>query len=202
MHLSEIVSIHAGYPFRGKISEYPGSGIRVIQMKDILSDNLYIRWDNLLETQLLGKKQPYWIAKSDILFVAKGSNNYSVLVDNDMDQIVCAPYLYILRIKIRSILPEFLMWQLNQVPLQNYFSKSAEGSVTKNIKRAVLEDANIVIPSLAKQEGIVKLYRFAQREKKVYSQLMYNLDELMHTIAIDLLNEEQNDEYTDKTRGY
>lgn len=202
MYLSEIVSIHAGYPFRGKILEYLGSGVHVVQMKDISAGNVPIHWDNLLETKLPGKKRHHWIAQGDILFLAKGPNNDSVLVDNDvLKKVVGAPYLYILRVKLRSILPEFLVWQLNQQPLQHYFNKSAEGSVTKSVRRAILEEANIIIPSIEKQEGIIKLYRFVQQERKVYRQLISNLNELIHTVATDLLNEEKNDD-TDKTRGY
>lgn len=199
MKLIEIASICTGHPFRGKISENLISGnIRVIQMKDMCVEGDSIDWDGLTITTLVGKKRADWIIKDDILFLAKGSKNYSVLVDREVAGVVGAPYLYILRLKTERILPAFLAWQLNQKPLQDYFSRSAQGSLAKSINRSVIEETEIIIPPLERQEGIVKLYRFALREKAVYTQLIHNSDELMASIAKDLIDEEKKSEYKNK----
>lgn len=199
MKLSEIVSISAGHPFRGKISESQDNDVSVIQMKDISIKSGKICWESLIKAKLTGKKKPNWLNKNDILFMAKGLNNYAVLVDKYVKNVVSSPYFYILRIKTELISPEFLVWQLNQKPLQNYFSKSAEGSRTKNIRRVILEDAEITVPSLSKQESIIKLYKFSQREKAIHEQLIHNSDELMNTIAREIIIEEKNKQ-TDKSR--
>ncbi len=72
-------------------------------------------------------------------------------------------------------MPEFLAWQLNQRPLQTYFDRAAEGSVTKSVRRAVLGEARINIPPLEKQQQILALYKTLQKEKSLYADLIRNV---------------------------
>ncbi len=186
MKLAELATISAGHPFRGKILEKSGSGIRAVQMKDI-SIEQGVRWNSVVETELAGKKQPDWLMSEDILFAARGSRNYAVLIDQVMGQVVSAPHFYILRVNEQSLLPEFLVWQLNQKPLQNYFDRAAQGSFTKSIKRAILEGAEITVPSLEKQKQILGLHKTLLQEKNLYAQLSINAGKLMNSIANELV---------------
>ena len=52
--LANITIITTGYPFRGKIPEKSGGGVRVVQMKDVSSEN-GICWSSVVETELTGK---------------------------------------------------------------------------------------------------------------------------------------------------
>ncbi len=155
-------------------------------MKDVSAEQ-GVLWDQIIETEITGKKQPDWLLKGDVLFAARGSRNYAVLVDQSMQHVVSAPQFYILRIKEPSILPEFLVWQLNQKPLQNYFIRAAEGTVTKSVRRPILENALVSIPSLEKQNQILNVYKTLLKEKKLYSDLIRNADKLMNSIASELV---------------
>jgi len=84
-------------------------------------------------------------------------------------------------------LPEFLAWQLNQRPLQTYFDRAAEGSVTKSVRRAVLGEARINIPPLEKQQQILALYKTLQKEKSLYADLIRNGEKLMNSIASQIM---------------
>ncbi|SFM76494.1 Type I restriction modification DNA specificity domain-containing protein [Nitrosomonas nitrosa] len=185
LKLADIVTVSSGHPFRGKIPEKPGSGIYAIQMKDVSPED-GVCWDSVIETELTGKKQPDWLAPGDILFVARGSFNYAVLIEEMGKQAICAPHFYILRVTNPSLLPAFLVWQLNQRPLQNYFDRVAEGSVTKSIRRSILEHTEITVPTIEKQNQILGLYKTIMREKKLYAELISNADKLMHALACDL----------------
>ncbi len=186
MKLADIVTVSSGHPFRGKIPEKPGSGIYAVQMKDVSPEDS-VNWDNVIETELSGKKQPDWLAPGDILFVARGSYNYAVLIEEMDKQVICAPHFYILRATDPSLLPAFLVWQLNQRPLRKYFDSAAEGSLTKSIRRSILEQAEIVVPPLEKQHKILGLHKAIQQEKKLYAELISNADKLMHTLARDMM---------------
>lgn len=186
MKLTELATISAGHPFRGKIPEKTGSGIRAVQMKDI-SIEQGVCWDTVVKTELAGKKQPDWLMNGDILFAARGSRNYAVLMNQVIGQVVSAPHFYILRMNEQSLLPEFLVWQLNQKPLQNYFDRAAQGSFTKSIKRAILEGAEITVPSLEKQKQILGLHNTVIQEKNLYAQLSINADKFMNSIANELV---------------
>ncbi len=186
MRLANLATISAGHPFRGKIPEKSGSGIRAVQMKDISIEE-GVCWDSVVETELSGKKQPDWLMKGDILFAARGARNYAVLIDQVAGKAVSAPHFYILRVNEQSLLPEFLVWQLNQKPLQNYFDRAAQGSFTKSIKRSILEGAETTVPPLDNQKQIVGLHTTLLQEKRLYAQLSINADKLMNSIASKLV---------------
>ncbi len=186
MRLANLATISAGHPFRGKIPEKSGSGIRAVQMKDISIEE-GVCWDSVVETELSGKKQPDWLMKGDILFAARGARNYAVLIDQVAGKAVSAPHFYILRVNKPSLLPEFLVWQLNQKPLQNYFDRAAQGSFTKSIKRSILEGAETTVPPLDNQKQIVGLHTTLLQEKRLYAQLSINADKLMNSIASKLV---------------
>lgn len=184
--LADIVTVSSGHSFRGKIPEKSGSGIYAIRMKDV-SPGDGVCWDSVIETELSGKKQPDWLTPGDVLFVARGSYNYAVLIEEMDKQAICAPHFYILRVTTPSLLPAFLVWQLNQRPLQKYFDSAAEGSLTKSIRRSILEQAEIVVPSLETQHTILGLHKAILQEKKLYAELISNADKLMHALARDLM---------------
>lgn len=186
LRITNVSTLSSGHPFRGKIPEKSGGGVRVVQMKDVSSEN-GICWSSVVETELTGKKQPDWLMKGDVLFAARGSRNYAVMIDQDKEQIVAAPHFYILRVKTQMLLPEFLVWQLNQKPLQNYFNSAAEGTLTKSVRRSILEKTEITVLPIEKQRQILGLHETLLREKKLYAELIRNADKLMNAIASDLV---------------
>ena len=187
MRLAELTKITTGHPFRGRILEKSGSGIRAVQMKDV-SVERGVCWENAIETELLGKKQPDWLMDDDILFAARGSRNYAVLIDQVTGKVVSSPHFYILRVSDNSLLPEFLVWQLNQRPLKNYFDKTAEGTVTRSVRRPILESTDIVVPVLEVQKQILGLHKTLMAEKKICAELTRNADKLMDSIARSVLS--------------
>lgn len=63
-----------------------------------------------------------------------------------------------MRINRFDVLPEYLTWLLNQSPCQKYLEQNAEGSMSKSIRRSVLEETPIAIPPLVKQKRLWKWY--------------------------------------------
>jgi restriction endonuclease S subunit len=186
LKLSKLATIAAGHPFRGRIPEKSGSGILAIQMKDVSVEE-GIFWPSVIETELTGKKQPDWLRRGDILFAARGLHNYAVLMDEDKPHVVASPHFYILRVKDAALLPEFLAWQLNQKPLQKYFERSAEGTLTKSVRRLVLADAPMTVPPLERQQQILCLHETIMHEKALYSELIRNGERVMNSIASQLV---------------
>ena len=191
MKLKQLASINAGYPFRGKIAEVAGSSVVVVQMKDA-SPADGIRWSSCLETRLTGKRQPDYLSPGDILVAARGNHNYAVSVDHTLvttgKQAVAAPHFFVISLKTKDVLPEFMVWLFNQGPVQRYFEQNAEGTLTKSIRRSVLEEAPVVIPPLAKQRAILGMAKTLAEEQKLVQTLINNGERMMATIAKDLFN--------------
>lgn len=192
MLLKDIVSAKAGYPFRGAITAIPNAAVRVVQMKDTFVDQA-IEWSACICTELPSQRSADFLSENDILFVARGTKNYAVLVDAAVAnyQAVVAPHFYVLRLTTPSVLPAFLAWWLNQYPSQQYFQREAEGSVTKSIRRSVLENTPIVAPSPDKQHAIIGLANTLKQERQLAEQLLHNGERLMNAIANDLFNDQK-----------
>jgi hypothetical protein len=191
MKLKQVATIEAGYPFRGKIPDVQSAEVVVVQMKDV-SVLGGVDWSVCARTNLTGKREPAWLQSGDILVAARGSQNYAVLIDSAVPQqkirAVAAPHFFVLSVKNNVVLPEYLVWFLNQQPCQRYFEQNAEGSLTKSIRRGVLEEVPIAVPPLAKQQLIVKLANTIRQEQQVLEQLVSNGERLMNNIAAELLS--------------
>ena len=58
--LSELMTIQAGYPFRGRISDIPSGILKALQAKD-LSELDELREDNLIIPNLTKKRDADWL---------------------------------------------------------------------------------------------------------------------------------------------
>ena len=83
--------------------------------------------------------------------------------------------------------PQFITWQLNQTPVQNYFKRSAEGSFQISIRKPVLAATPIVLPDIKTQNSIANLYAASIKEHALLHQLIYNRQQQMSAIASNLL---------------
>lgn len=188
INLTQVCGISSGYPFWGKIEESNESNVKVVQMKDVSLDNP-INWSECLTVELNGRRAPDYLRSGDILFVARGNRNYAVKIDEIPDgiQAVASPHFFVIGVQDTSLTPDFLTWFLNQTPCQNYFEQNAEGTMAKSIRRSVLEQTPIAIPSLQKQAAIVKLHKSHIQHNYVIQQLLANSNQMMSAIATDLM---------------
>lgn len=184
--LSRVAVIAAGYPFRTAIEESPTGNARVVQMKDV-HQNGTVNWLSVAKTTLIGRKQPDWLSEGDVLFVSRGNHYYATLVDAPPTNAVCGPHLFHIRVNNKAtLLPEFLVWQLNQPPIQRLLQQSAAGSSQLSLRRVDLECLPISVPSLATQTRIAALAACAKQERTVFEQLIRNREAALAAIAASL----------------
>lgn len=192
MTLNQIATIKPGYPFRGKIATQQGGNAIVVQMRDV-SIHSGINWQTCVPTQLTGKRQPDLLHRKDILFIARGNRNHAVLVgptlENRSMPVVVTPHFYVISLHNSNIIPEFLVWYLNQQPCQTYFQQNAEGSNTKNIRRRLLEETPIILPPLVKQQNVVNIAHTHRQQQVVANQLLQNGQQLQTAIAMQLVKQ-------------
>lgn len=193
MKLEQIAQINTGHPFRGKIHEAAGSALMAVQMKDI-SPTQGICWSSCIETELTGKSGSY-LKTGDILIAARGSHNYAVQVDNSLaatgKQAVAAPHFFVIKLSEKNALPEFITWLLNQKRTQRYFKQSAEGTLTKSIRINVLKDTPVIVPTIAKQQAIIKMANTLSKEKILAQQLVESGERIMSAVAKDLFKSQE-----------
>lgn len=187
--LVDIAEIWPGYPFRGTITPVANTNTYVVQVRDADTSG-EIRTKGMITTELSGRKKPDWLKQGDILFVAKGAKHFAAYVKQLPTQTVCSPHFFIVRIKnehLATVLPEFISWQLNQVSAQRYFKANAEGSMYVSIRRKILEDVPISLPSIEKQTQLVALHASAVKEQEVLQKLITNRQQQLDAIALAVL---------------
>lgn len=187
--LSFLTEIRAGYPFRGPVESSPDGSVWVVQMRDVGVDGL-VRWEDVVRTELAGRREPDWLLSGDLLLVARGNRYYAACVDSVPGTAVCGPHLFHLQVKSGvTVLPEFLAWQINQPPIQRALRKAAEGSSQLSIRRPELEALQIVVPSISEQKNIVQLVRLALRERVLFNSLIKNRERQLEVLSARLLNQ-------------
>jgi restriction endonuclease S subunit len=104
------------------------------------------------------------------------------------DHAVCSQYFFLIRLRDpNTLLPEFLTWQINQLPAQQYLSKNAEGTDQRSIRRGVLEALPVTVPPLEEQRQLVRLAGMARHERKLMEGLILNREKQMQALVLKLL---------------
>lgn len=188
--LCEVADVFAGYPFRGTIPSDENGDVHVIQVRDTRATGEIFQ-DEMIKVILPGKKAPNWLRSGDVLFVAKGVKHFSALVEDLPVKTVCSPHFFLIRVKPEyqnRVKPEFICWQLNQLPAQRYFRTTAEGSLHLSVRRQVLENTPLKLLDIKDQQLIANMHKCAIKERSALLQLIENKDKEQAAIALNLLN--------------
>ena len=185
--LNDLAHISVGYSFRGKIID--DDVAKMIQMRDISIDQ-GINWETVINTNVPLKtiSSNACLKLGDIIFTARGNNNYAYEVTSCPSKTVLSPHLFKIRIMDTAIVsPAFLAWQINQKPAQTYFLRTTEGSAIVGIRRAVLDSLPIFLPPIEEQYRIINIVRCWEKERDALNALKENHQNMMHAIAANLL---------------
>lgn len=185
--LGDLAQISAGYPFRGAVDALEPGPVAVLQMRNVENDA--VEWASLTRVNLPSKRQPDYLGPGDVIFTTRGRRNSALALGNVQGLAVCSPHFFILRVNEPSSLsPEFLAWQINQKPAQEYFQQTATGSYILNITRAAIEGLVITIPPIVLQSHVVALAEAAQHERHLLNDLVDNRQRQLDSIADQILN--------------
>lgn len=189
--LKDLADIKAGYPFRGAVPDKPEKGeanASVIRLKDVSIEEP-MNWRALAQANLQGRKKPDWLQDGDILFQARGSKSNAYYLYDVPERVVCAPHFFQIRVNTKvGINPEFLAWQINQLPIQGYFDKNAGGTVMRHVSRSVLEQVEVLVPPMETQDKVVALANTLLKEKLLFQALTENNAKFMQGIAEKILS--------------
>lgn len=186
--LGQLVDIRAGHPFRGAVpyAENGNGNGYVIQMRDVARD-APVAWPSLIHTRIQSRKTPDWLLPADIIFVARGTQNFALYLDEVPLQAVSSQYFFQLRVRQPTqLLPEFLAWQINSLPCQRYLIANAQGSSQLGIPRAVLEALPLVIPAVDTQKRLISLVTAARQEAHLLQALIHNRACQLDALALEL----------------
>jgi len=184
--LKDLVNIKAGYTFRGKIQNELNADTAIIKLKDIDYNH------NLINTPSIFKnskkfKSNHFLKQNDILFIAKGFRQVAVIYSSK-EKAIASSVFFIITVKNKKLLPEYLMWFLNNKETQAIFEKMKSGTSTQNIKKEILEDLIIKLPSKQKQNIIVKYNNLCRKEYIITEEIINKKKALNEQLMLNYIN--------------
>jgi hypothetical protein len=180
--------IFSGHTFRSGIKNDAAGDCNVIQMSSL--DPYYTRIAKPLlkiKSNMVSGKQ--FLKKGDVLFCAKGNNNFAFVIKED-DCAVAASLFFIIRPDKSKISSEYLAWFINQETTQGQLHSSKEGTSVTNISKKSLEELQIKLPSLVTQNKLVNLYKLWQIEKSKTMNLIKEKEKFYNNLVLNEIESE------------
>jgi hypothetical protein len=193
LRLADAARISSGYPLRSSVELLEPGDVHFLQIKN-LSMETHIDWAQVPQVSLPSKREPLWLTNDDVVFTSRGTRTLAYPLAATPKRAVCAPQFFVLSVENPAKLsPEFLAWQINQKPAQDYLQRGATGDYIQNIKREVIENLPLVVPPIQQQTLIVKFWRASQRERVALNQLIQNRTNQLEALATGLLKPANGD---------
>lgn len=168
---------------------------------DILADTYYLQTNHFLENglfdtsvkpqvKLVNKYEKHLLGEGDILFAAKGQNNFAVIYHSKIGQAVAASSFIVIRIKwdfVKLILPEYLTWYLNSSNQIEVFKKVKSTTTIPSISISQLSDLEVFIPDIEVQKKILKIDELRKQESELMKALISNKEILIREIITNAI---------------
>jgi restriction endonuclease S subunit len=180
MRLSKITNVQSGYIGRGRIEPREDGSHFLLQARDVDAHRLTCRAGDLIRFSPVMSDKDWILKTGEVLFMARGVKNFSVLLQEIPDSILAAACFFIVRVSSEEVLPGYLCWYLNQAPVEHYLRRhSGRGVHMPVVRRSVLENIDIPIPPLETQEKIAELDVLMRQEQELLDKLAKKRKDLL-----------------------
>lgn len=188
-HLQDITEIFSGYLFKEILKNDENGDIRVIQLMDV-NDEGEINLNNLFKVSLDNVSERLFLRKNDIIFKSKSTNHSSAIIHDVSGKIIVSSHFLALRITEDEVLPDYLLWYLQQEFTMDYFRKKSGHRLIRLINKKLLGGLEVKIPSVAHQQEIVQLNDLFRKEKKLTTEILEKKEQMIYSIFLKLLGED------------
>lgn len=185
--LIELEGLFSGYSFREKIEHNPNGEVGILQMKDINDSYLGFDYQNIDKVNDYVFKDKFYLQKNDILFVSKGVNNYAIAIENINFKVVPSATFFVIRVDEKKIVPQYLVWYINQREAQNYLNEKKAGTYVPNLNKQDVMDLPIKVPPLKTQKAIAKTAVLLNKEIEILDKIKTKRKELIQNQLLNLI---------------
>jgi restriction endonuclease S subunit len=188
MELNKLAYIKSGYHSRGKIESLADGSHFLFQARDVDGASLTYQTDTLIRFNPDISGSGGTLNRNEILFMARGARNYSILLKDLPGPTFAAACFFIVSVSGKKLLPSYLCWYLNQLPVERYLIRhSGRGVHMPVVRRSVLEKLDIPIPDLEMQEKIVELEALRHEEENLIKLLAEKRKQLITASCLKLI---------------
>jgi restriction endonuclease S subunit len=180
MKLSSIGRVQSGHLNREIIEPRKDGTHFLLQARDVDAHRLTYRTDKLIRFNPIMSRTDSILKAGDMLFMARGSRNFSVILKAIPDPVLAAACFFIFRVSNERVLPDYLCWYLNQPQVERYLIQhSGRGVHMPVVRRSVLENIDVPIPTLEIQKKIMETQILMKEEQALLNNLAEKRKELI-----------------------
>ncbi|WP_070138429.1 restriction endonuclease subunit S [Crocinitomix algicola] len=183
MKLKSVCSIKSGKSYRRKPVFDNDGTCRLIQIKDVSKEGFI---DSPMLIRCKEDDTGHFLKHGDLLFVAKGNNNYAMVFDADFSAIAISLF-FVVRPDHSKVSAKYLAWYINSKPGQHYLEQHRMGAAVGNIRKSVLENMPILLPDLKTQEQISTLHQAMIKEKQLTNAYLEKKENYINQKILDLI---------------
>ena len=186
--LGDISEIQVGYQSREGIRAHLDGSHFLLQVRDF--NNLHqVDWSNLTRFTPASSMTKSEIQPGDVLFLAKGQDNFACPVNRVTNHVLAANSFYILRPDQATILPDYLAWWLNQAPAQEFIQLNRSGSSLPFLSVSALSRLEVRIPPIKVQRKIGELELLRKKEADLLDLYLTKKSALIKTVCLNAIIE-------------
>ena len=133
-----------------------------------------VGFQNLLDLRITPRTERYLLEPGDVLFAAKGEKNFATVYDPAIGPAVASATFFVLRLRSEfssQIDPHYLAWLLNHPTYLRILKSQALGSTPPSISKKTLQQLDVHLPSLPKQQVVLAIDRLQKRRDTILQRI-------------------------------
>ncbi len=169
--IMDCAEVLPGFSTLAALRDEPGGTWQVVMGKHLTQGEPYIyKEEHRLRIKSERDLSRYLLKPGDILYLSRGTLTYPILIDTVPDATVAPAIFFILSLR-PNVVPEYLVWCLEQSQIEAQLTALRTGAGTPTIPRKGFMEINIPLPEMAGQHRIADLWRLQNRERRLRQQL-------------------------------
>lgn len=183
VRLENLASVTTG--FYGKIN--PAGNTFYLQGKQFDESGLLYK-NTILSPDILinGKLERHLLKDGDLLIMAKGESNKVCYYSQQIGRAVASSTFFVIRIQKPWIIPKYLQWYLNTSKMQAVLSRLSKGTHILSLSKKSLSRVKIEVPTLEKQQEVLKLQSLWEMERKTTLKLLEQKELFYENLLLNL----------------
>jgi len=154
------------------------------------------REDTVLNPEIYmeSRLKKHVLQKGDLLVMAKGNNNRVCFYSGDIGPSVASSTFFVIRLKSKNVISEYLQWYLNTSKMQNVLSSMSKGSHILSLSKKSLSTIEINIPSIEMQQNVINIQSIWGQESALSHELLKQKKKYYEYLLLNLIKKKQGDE--------
>ena len=170
--LGDFATVRTGLTIRGRGASRLSAkrGLPLLRISEISpSGKIRIESPHLIDPEL-SRVYDFRLKTGDVIVANRGSRMTAAYVPSNVDAIAGGQF-FIIKTKETSVLPEYLVWYINQRHVQERLKAESYGSYVSTLPIDSIRRLKVPIPNLATQRKIVDLQKLGEEEEKLTDQI-------------------------------